>query len=126
MPSTTEIEFSLNGRPTRVSVPPSTSVLTMLRETLDLTGAKLACGEGECGACTVIVDGKSVNSCIMFAVDCDGVPLEVPGSAKATCRRVGDRCTPDAAPSRTSHVVQWRTTRCAWERLSRLPRPIDT
>jgi carbon-monoxide dehydrogenase small subunit len=72
MPSTTEIEFSLNGRPTRVSVPPSTSVLTMLRETLDLTGAKLACGEGECGACTVIVDGMSVNSCIMFAVDCDG------------------------------------------------------
>ena len=72
MPSTTEIEFTLNGRPTRVSVSPSTSVLTMLRETLDLTGAKLACGEGECGACTVIVDGMSVNSCIMFAVDCDG------------------------------------------------------
>ncbi len=46
MPSTTEIEFTLNGRPTRVSVSPSTSVLTMLRETLDLTGAKLACGEG--------------------------------------------------------------------------------
>jgi carbon-monoxide dehydrogenase small subunit len=48
------------------------SVLTMLREKLDLTGAKLACGEGECGACTVLVDDDTVNSCLMFAVDCDG------------------------------------------------------
>ncbi len=72
MPSTPEIEFTLNGRATRVSVPVSASALTMLRETLDLTGAKLSCGEGECGACTIIVDGMSVNSCIMFAADCDG------------------------------------------------------
>ena len=50
----------------------SSSALTMLRETFDLTGTKLSCGEGECGACTIIVDGMSVNSCIMFAADCDG------------------------------------------------------
>ena len=72
MPSNTEIEFTLNGRPTQVSVSVSSSALTMLRETFDLTGTKLACGEGECGACTIIVDGMSVNSCIMFAADCDG------------------------------------------------------
>ncbi len=72
MPSTTEIELTLNGRATRVTVPLSMSALAMLRETQDLTGAKLACGEGECGACTIIVDGMSVNSCIMFAADCDG------------------------------------------------------
>ena len=72
MPSTTEIEFTLNGLKTRVSVPVSSSALTMLREALDLKGAKLACGEGECGACTIIVNGMSVNSCLMFAADCDG------------------------------------------------------
>jgi len=72
MPSTTEIELTLNGRAARVTVPLSMSALAMLRETQDLTGAKLSCGEGECGACTVIVDRLSVNSCIMFAADCDG------------------------------------------------------
>jgi carbon-monoxide dehydrogenase small subunit len=66
------IEFTLNGRLTRLKVPPDMSVLTMLREKLDLTGAKLACGEGECGACTVLVDDDTVNACLMFAVDCDG------------------------------------------------------
>jgi carbon-monoxide dehydrogenase small subunit len=65
------IEFTLNGRLTRLKVPPDMSVLTMLREKLDLTGAKLACGEGECGACTVLVDDDTVNACLMFAVDCD-------------------------------------------------------
>lgn len=74
--SPVKIEFILNGRRTSVSVPPDMSVLTMLRDKLDLTGAKLACGEGECGACTVIVDDLTVNSCLMFAVDCDGRNVE--------------------------------------------------
>jgi carbon-monoxide dehydrogenase small subunit len=71
-----EIEFTLNGRATRVTVPPDMSVLAMLREKLDLTGAKLACGEGECGACTILVDDVTVNSCLMFAVDCDGRKIQ--------------------------------------------------
>lgn len=71
-----KIEFTLNGRTASVAIPPDMSTLTMLREKLDLTGAKLACGEGECGACTVLVDGVSVNSCLMFAVDCDGRKVE--------------------------------------------------
>ena len=66
------IEFMLNGRATRVDVGADMSALTMLREKLDLTGAKLACGEGECGACTILVDDLTVNACLMFAVDCDG------------------------------------------------------
>ncbi len=71
-----EIEFTLNGRLTRVKVPPTMTTLSMLREKLDLTGSKLACGEGECGACTVRLDGRTINSCLMFAVDCDGRELQ--------------------------------------------------
>ncbi len=71
-----EIEFILNGRQTRVKVPPAMTTLSMLREKFDLTGSKLACGEGECGACTVKVDDRTINSCLMFAVDCDGRELQ--------------------------------------------------
>lgn len=67
-----EIGFTLNGVARRAKVPVGMSALTMLREVVGLTGTKYACGEGECGACTVSVDGKTVNSCLMYAVDCDG------------------------------------------------------
>ncbi|MBT6384330.1 MAG: (2Fe-2S)-binding protein [Alphaproteobacteria bacterium] len=66
------IIVTVNGEKRHVSVAPGLSVLNMLRDNLDLTGAKLVCGEGECGACTVIVDGVSVNSCLMYAVELDG------------------------------------------------------
>lgn len=71
----TEISFTLNGRPVKLTVPPTMKTLTMLREVLQLTGTKYACGEGECGACTVKVDGRTLNSCLMYAVDCDGREL---------------------------------------------------
>ena len=67
-----EIAFTLNGRSATLAVPADMSTLTMLRERLKMTGTKLGCGEGECGACTILVDGVSVNSCLMFAVECDG------------------------------------------------------
>ncbi len=66
------IQFALNGRATRATVPADMSMSTLLRDRLGLTGTKVACGEGECGACTILVDGVSVNSCLMYAVDCDG------------------------------------------------------
>ncbi|MDE2614056.1 MAG: (2Fe-2S)-binding protein [Burkholderiales bacterium] len=68
----TEIRFKLNGREVRLDVPATMKTLDMLRDKLDLTGTKYACGEGECGACTISVDGQTVNSCLMYAVDCDG------------------------------------------------------
>lgn len=67
-----EIAFTLNGRAVSAVVPADASALAVLRSEFDLAGAKLACGEGECGACTIIVDGLSRNSCLMPAVDLSG------------------------------------------------------
>ena len=67
-----EIGFVLNGVETRATVPVDMSALAMLRDVLGLTGTKYACGEGECGACTIVVDGVSICSCLQFAVDCEG------------------------------------------------------
>ncbi len=72
MSRSVEIEFRLNGVVRRATVPADMSALTMLRDVLGLTGTKYGCGEGECGACTILVDGASLNSCLAFAVDCDG------------------------------------------------------
>jgi len=71
-----EISFTLNGRAVQTKVPPSMTTLSMLREKFDLTGGKLACGEGECGACTVKIDGRTINSCLSFAVDCNGREIQ--------------------------------------------------
>ena len=57
------INLTVNGRQHRLDVDPETSLLTVLREELALTGSKYGCGEGQCGACTVLLDGKAVRSC---------------------------------------------------------------
>lgn len=59
-----EIKFVLNGKPVSVDVSPSMRLLDVLREKLHLTGTKEGCGEGECGACTVLVNGEPYNSCL--------------------------------------------------------------
>jgi len=58
------IHLSINGHTHTVDADPQTSLLTVLREYLDLTGSKYGCGEGQCGACTVLIDGKAQRSCI--------------------------------------------------------------
>ena len=70
-----EISFTLNGSPVSVHVPVTMDTLSMIRDVLKLTGTKYGCGEGECGACTILVDGVAVNACLMFAMDCDGREL---------------------------------------------------
>ena len=57
------VTLNVNGTPRDVDVAPSDSLLVVLREVLDLTGTKYGCGEGQCGACTVLVDGQAVRSC---------------------------------------------------------------
>ena len=66
------VSLLINGIEHRVDVPPTENLLTVLREELDLTGSKYGCGEGQCGACTVLIDGKAVRSCVTSLADCGG------------------------------------------------------
>src|SRR3972149_5093530 len=66
------IKFILNGEAVRAEVEPSLTLLNMLRDNLGLSGAKEGCGMGDCGACTVLIDGAAVNSCIYPAMEGEG------------------------------------------------------
>jgi aerobic carbon-monoxide dehydrogenase small subunit len=66
------ITLTVNGARERLEVPSNMTLLQMLREKLALTGTKNGCEAGECGACTVLVDGEPANSCMMLAVEADG------------------------------------------------------
>jgi aerobic-type carbon monoxide dehydrogenase small subunit (CoxS/CutS family) len=68
--------ITINGRKRTFDVPSNTLLLNLLRDNLDLTGTKYGCGIGECGACTVLLDGQPINSCMTLAVDCDGHNVE--------------------------------------------------
>jgi carbon-monoxide dehydrogenase small subunit len=70
--ATHSIVVTVNGSVERLTVPSNMTLLQMLREVLALTGTKNGCEAGECGACTVLVDGEPVNSCMMLAVEADG------------------------------------------------------
>jgi len=67
-----EIELTINGSPYRLSVEPDRTLLEVLREDLGLTGTKEGCASGECGACTVLLDGEPIRSCLILAVDVRG------------------------------------------------------
>jgi carbon-monoxide dehydrogenase small subunit len=66
------LKFTLNGKAAEVEIEPNARLLDVLRETLDLTGTKEGCGVGECGACTVIVEGDAVDSCLVLAASVGG------------------------------------------------------
>jgi carbon-monoxide dehydrogenase small subunit len=69
------ITLTVNGETELVDVPSNMTLLQMLREKLVLTGTKNGCAAGECGACTVIMNGEPVNSCMVLAVECDGAQI---------------------------------------------------
>jgi carbon-monoxide dehydrogenase small subunit len=70
------IKFTINGKKVEVEVPPHWTLLRLLREKLGLTGTKEGCGIGECGACTVLLDGMPVNSCLVLAPKVKGKKVE--------------------------------------------------
>ena len=88
----TEISLTVNGTPARAACAPNTLLVTFLRESLKLTGTHVGCDTSQCGACTVIVDGRSIKSCTMLALEADG----------ATVTTIEGIATPDG----TLHPVQ--------------------
>jgi len=70
-----DVTLEVNGSRRSLSVDTRTTVLDLLREQLELTGAKKGCDHGQCGACTVLVDGRRANACLLLAVACDGAEV---------------------------------------------------
>ena len=66
------IQFTINGEKKELEIPAGLTVLELIRDRLALKGTKEGCGIGECGACTIVVDGRVVNACLMFAAQLDG------------------------------------------------------
>jgi carbon-monoxide dehydrogenase small subunit len=66
------LTFTVNGEPVRIEIEPHLTLLQVLREKLELPGTKEGCGMGECGSCTILLDGKTVNSCIFPALEAEG------------------------------------------------------
>ena len=70
------LRLNINGQPRTVEIDdPRVTLLDLLRERLDLTGAKKGCDRGQCGACTVLVDGRRINSCLALAISLDGAEI---------------------------------------------------
>ena len=83
------VKFYVNDAPVELTVPANRTLLSVLRDDLALTGTKEGCGAGECGACTVIMDGLAVNACLILAPELNGKHIEtVEGLAK------GDQLSP--------------------------------
>jgi aerobic carbon-monoxide dehydrogenase small subunit len=70
------LRMTVNGKPMEVRVNPTWTLLRVLRDELNLTGTKKGCEQGDCGACTIILDGKAVNACLVLALQAEGKAIE--------------------------------------------------
>ena len=75
LPAKASINLKINGADKQIEAAPWTTLLDLLREYLDLTGTKKGCDHGQCGACTVLVDGRRINSCMTLAIMKDGAEV---------------------------------------------------
>jgi carbon-monoxide dehydrogenase small subunit len=97
IPRNQNISLIVNGEPYELGVAPSQTLAYTLRETLGLTGTKIACDRGACGACTVLIDGKAVLSCMTLTVECDGKTI-------TTIEGIEDRKTGKLHPLQQSFI----------------------
>ena len=88
------VSFTLNGAPLHVKVPPETTLLALLREHLGLMGTKCGCEIGQCGACTVLLDGRPVTSCLVLAGQVEGRRVETVEGLAAEVTPTGERLHP--------------------------------
>lgn len=96
-------EFTLNGKLVQIEVEPRTTLSDCLRHGLKLTGTHVGCEHGVCGACTVIVDGAAVRSCLMLAVQADGTRIT---TIEGLPREAGEQLNPLQASFRKHHALQ--------------------
>jgi aerobic-type carbon monoxide dehydrogenase small subunit (CoxS/CutS family) len=97
------VRFRVNGKDVQVEVEPRTSLADVLRHQLKLTGTHVGCEHGVCGACTIIVDGAAVRSCLMLAVQAEGVEIT---TVEGLPRGEGGALGPLAASFRKHHALQ--------------------
>ncbi|AFQ43319.1 (2Fe-2S)-binding protein [Desulfosporosinus meridiei] len=121
-----EIKLVVNEKPYTLNVEPSERLIDALRNRLGLLGTKEGCGEGECGACTIIMDGKTVNSCLVLAAQANG-------SVLTTIEGVGNRRSPHAVQKAFVEVGAVQCGFCtpgmvlsAKNLLDKNPRPSET
>src|SRR5512143_2498943 len=100
-----KLQFNINGSPVEIEAPADMSLLNVLRDSLGLTGTKEGCSVGECGACSVLLDGRLVNSCLTLAA-------QAAGRQVVTIEGV---CNPDGSPSDLqSAFVQAGAVQCGF------------
>ena len=126
-PVLVDVQLRVNGAEHAVAIDTRTSLLDLLREHLDLTGAKNGCSHGQCGACTVLVDGRRTNACLTLAVTLDGAEVvTVEGLAEAaSCircsRRSSNTTRSSAATARRASCARRSACSARWRPACRAP-----